>query len=255
MRKILFFALCAALLSCSKQESAHYQEVVFEYNLVEEYSMTKTIDHSAIKGIISNAIPSTIRPAFYLNGDKSQGINVELGSSITMKVGTYSVEWANCPNSIANVIDGETYFAKTPQLNISAEVKVVPGTTEYTIPATFKSFAIVADATEVSRVQYLTIGGDFVDIDFFTMSGDNMIIFVNGEFTDTGVLKLCLIPADNTRKTTYIFLSNKVESVGEISTVHIDYGRYYVIHPEAITEVGSLFNLDIPEWDCGNEEI
>lgn len=254
MKKFLLLFLGILAISCTKQDLAQYQDVTFGYSLVEEHSMTKAISHTAIKNTIAGTIPTTIKPAFYFNNDETQGSNITMGTTVTMKVGTYGVRWNNNPNSIANVVDGNTSFAKTPLLNINTEVTIVPGTTEYSIPVTFRSFAIVADATEISKIQYYTLGGSWEDIDFFISSGDNLIIFINGEFTSTGVARFRVLPADATKKTTVFYLSNQVANVGQNETVHIDYGKYYVLHPEAVTEVGSLFNLVIPEWTCGNEE-
>lgn len=241
------------IVACTKDNNM-YQEVKFGYCLVEEHSMTKAIDHTAIKNKISTSIPSVIKPAFYFNNDETQGQNITVGETVTMKIRTYGVRWKNNPSSIANVINDQTYFSKTPLLNIDTEVTIVPGTTEYSIPVTFKSFAIVADATEVSKVQYYTLGGSYEDIDFFVTVSDALLIFINGEFTSTGVVRIRLIPADSSKKTTILYLSNQVETVGQNATTHIDYGKYYVVHPDAVTEVGSLFSLNIPEWECGNEE-
>lgn len=216
--------------------------------------MTKAINHTTIKNTIARTIPTTIKPAFYFNNDETQGQNLMMGETHTMKVGTYGVRWSNFPNSIINVVNDKMYFSKTPLLNINTEVVVVAGTTEYSIPVTFKSFAIVIDATEIAKAQYYNLAGSYADIDFFVTDGDNLIIFVNGEFTETGVLRLRLIPADASWKITTFYLSNQVANVGQNATTHVDYGKYYVLHPEAITEVGSLFNLNIPEWECGNEE-
>lgn len=252
MKKILIFALGALLIACTKQD-LQYQDVKFGYKLVEEYTITKALDHSVIKETIAGTFPTLIRPAFYLNGDETQGTNVDLGTTVTMKVGDYTVKWKNYPTKIANVMD-DNYFSKTPQINIDTEVSIVPGTTEYTLPVVFNSFAIVADITEVSKIQYLAANGDFTDIDFFITVGDHLIIFINGAFSDTGVLRLKLIPANSYNKTTFLCLSNKVETIGTTATTHIEHGKYYVLHPDAVTEVGSLFNLSIQEWECGNEE-
>lgn len=253
MRKT-FLILIGALLFASCEREAVYQDAIFGYRLVEEYSMTKAISHASVKSTIAAAIPTTIKPAFYFNNDETQGQNITMGQSVTMKVGTYGVRWNNTPNNIVNVVNGNTNFAKSPLLDIDTEITIAPGTTEYTIPVTFKSFAIVADATEISKAQYYTVSGSYSDIDFFVTSGDNLIIFINGEFTSDGVARIRLIPADSYRKETTFFLSNQVESVGKNPTIHVDYGKYYVLHPDAVTEVGSLFNLVIPEWECGNEE-
>lgn len=255
MKKLLLFLIGIVTLSCTKQDLAQYQDVTFGYSLIEEHSMTKTIDHTAIKNTISATVPKDIKPAFYFNNDVTQGSNIPIGKTVTMKIGTYGVKWNSTANNIVNVIDGNTHFSKTPLYSIDTEINIVPGVTNYSLPVTFKSFAIVVDATEIQKAEYWALGGQFSSIDFFITVGDNMIIFINGEFTDTGVLKIRLMPADSTRKVTTLLLSNKVTTVGQDKTIHIDYGKYYVLHPDAVTEVGSLFNLNIPEWECGNEEI
>ena len=250
--KLLLLLGLFLLASCSKDPE--YENVTFGYRLVEEHAMTKAIDHTTVKNTITAAIPSNIKPAFYFNNDETQGQNITMGQTVTMKIGSYGVRWNNNPNSIADVINDQTHFAKTPLLNINTTVNIVPGTTEYSLPVTFKSFAIVADATEVSKVQYYTLGGSYTDIDFFTTVGDNLIIFINGEFTSDGVVRLRLVPANDSYKSTNVFLSNQVTTLGQNEVTHVDHGKYYVLHPEAVTEVGSLFNLSIPDWACGNEE-
>lgn len=252
MRKAFGIFLLFLLVACGKE--AQYEDVVFGVRLVEEHSMTKAIDLSLVKSTIEGTIPSNIRPAFYYNHDESDGQNVKLGETISMRIGEYGVKWNNSPNNIANVVNGNTNFAKTPLLDIDTDVTITPGVSEYELPATFKSFAIVVDANEVSKVQYYNLGGAYADIDFFVASGDALLIFVNGEFTSDGVARIRLTPSSEYGKETTFFLSNQVASVGKNPTTHIDYGKYYVLHPDAVTEVGSLFNVNIPEWECGNEE-
>ncbi len=61
-------------------------------------------------------------------------------------------------------------------------------------------------------------------------------------------------PVDTTfaEAVTYRFSWDGADYKGN-PTYKMEPGKYYVLHPDAVTELDGLFNLQFAEWTCGME--
>ena len=87
----------------------------------------------------------------------------------------------------------------------------------------------------------------------FVNRGDFGITFFHGDFADNCVT-LQVRPVDTTfaEAVTYRFTWDGADYKGN-PTIKMEPGKYYVLHPDAVTELEGLFALEFAEWTCGME--
>lgn len=255
MRRI--FPILALLLavSCNKtQDIPARQEVTFGAHLVDASSMTRAVNHSEVLSYLQTLQPSNVSPRFYKDGDRSVTKYVPLGQAVTMDVGRYKVEWENTPKFALQTPLDVCGFSTTPKYQIATEVEIVPGVSEYSLPVVIASAGFVVDYGEVASVRVINLAQSLTDASSsFVKRGDFGISFFSGEFADN-CITVQVRPVDTTAgaAVTYRFTWDGADYKGN-PTYKMEPGKYYVLHPDAVTELEGLFSLEFAEWSCGME--
>lgn len=255
MRRI--FPILALLLavSCNKQvDTPARQEVTFGAHLVDAASMTRAVNHSEVLNYLQTLQPSNVQPRFYKDGDRSVTKYVPLGQAVTMDVGRYEVEWENSPRFVLQTPYDASGFSQTPKYKIATEVEIVPGVTEYSLPVEIAAVGFVVDYGEVASVRYLNLASSMADAaSAFVQRGDFGITFFSGDFADNCItLQVRPVNTVSGEAVTYRFSWDGADYKGN-PTYKMEPGKYYVLHPDSVSEIDGLFALEFGQWSCGME--
>lgn len=240
--------------SCSKPKEQKMQEVRFYANCIETGSMTRATDHNEILNLIESTY-SAFPVDLYTNEATNTYTRMELGRSYTVPVGTFKVTGYSTPTTIGQP-SSRYRLAKTPLFYTDSYVAIEYGTYEYFLPTEVRAAAIVIDPSEVHQLQFMGQTGSYItmtDSDF-TTSEHYAVFFVNGIFSGTEKVGFKVIPKTGANKETeFMFAADQI-STGAATYVKLEMGKYYVLHPNPVTEIsGVSFSLDIPTWECGLE--
>lgn len=255
MRRVFPILALLCVVSCNKQaDIPARQEVTFGAHLVDASSMTRAVNHSEVLSYLQTLQPSNVSPKFYKDGDRSVTKYVPLGQAVTMDVGHYEVEWENAPKLALQTPLDVCGFSTTPKYRIATEVDIVPGVTQYSLPVGIASSGFVVDYGEVASVRVTNLAQSLTDASAaFVKRGDFGITFFSGDFTDNCVT-VQVRPVDTTaaEAVTFRFTWDGADYKGN-PTYKMEPGKYYVLHPDAVTELEGLFALEFAEWSCGME--
>lgn len=257
MRRVFPILALLCVVSCvgkSPTDIPAQQEVTFGAHLVDASSMTRAVNHSEVLDYLQTLQPSNVSPKFYKDGDRSTTKYVPLGQAVTMDVGHYEVEWENAPKLALQTPLDVCGFSTTPKYRIATEVDIVPGVTQYSLPVGIASSGFVVDYGEVASVRVTNLTQSMTDASAaFVRRGDFGITFFSGDFTDNCVT-VQVRPVDTTaaEAVTFRFTWDGADYKGN-PTYKMEPGKYYVLHPDAVTELEGLFALEFAEWSCGME--
>ena len=255
MRRVFPILALLCVVSCNKQaDIPARQEVTFGAHLVDASSMTRAVNHSEVLSYLQTLQPSNVSPRFYKDGDRSTTKYVPLGQAVTMDVGRYEVEWENSPKLVLQTPSDVCGFTTTPKYSIDTEVNIVPGVTQYSLPVGIVSTGFVVDYGEVASVRVQNLASSMTDASSaFVNRGDFGITFYQGEFADN-CITVQVRPVDTvaSEAVTYRFTWDGADYKGQ-PTFKMEPGKYYVLHPDAVTELDGLFSLEFAEWTCGME--
>lgn len=248
MKKSLILLLLAMACTASPQEAT----VKFVPELVETGSMTRASDRNEILNLIESTYES-FPIDLYTNEAENQFTRMEFGRTYTVPVGTFKVVGYSTPTMIGQPTSNYR-LAKTPLFYTSSYVTIEYGTVEYALPVEVRSAAIVIDRSEVSKVEFKGQSGSYItmtDSDF-TFSDNYGLFFVNGNFEGQNRVCFQITPKTGANKVTeFIFCADEI-STGGATYAKLEGGKYYVLHPNPVTEIGGVsFSMDIPQWECG----
>lgn len=249
MKKILLLlALCVA---CSKPAE---QEVRFVPSLVETGSMTRASDYNEILNLIESTYV-TFPIDLYTNEATNTYTRMEFGRTYTVPVGRFKVIGYNSNLITMTGNPNDKYsLAKSPFFYTESYVDIQYGTQEYALPVQVRSAAIVFDRSEVSQIQYKGRSGSYITISNsdLVLSDNYGLFFVNGYFQGTYQVAIKIFPKTGANKETEFVLSYEEVGTGSATWGKLDFGKYYVLHPNPVTELsGVSFSLSIPTWECG----
>jgi len=248
MKKVLI--LFSILLASACSRAPMMREVVFHTNLIESGALTRASDHDEILSLIESTYP-TIQPKLHYSDDEY--VSVPLDSPVNVRLGYWLVDWYS--PSITHMSDAMhySYFALKPYMEITSWTNITATQTEYDLPVRFVSSAFVYDAREVSRVNYNASNGNLpsTKITFNVASANYACFFLNWDKDEEdGILMLRVFPLDDSGKITTFYFSY-VYDEWQGNPVHkLEYGHYYVLHPDSVTDVDASFRLSYPEWVC-----
>ena len=250
--KLIIAFLCGVLaLSCNK--APKMQEVIFKTTLVETGSMTRAADHNEILTTIESTY--TMFPVkLYTDETNNIFTQMEFGRTYTVPIGTWRVTGYNSSSITMTASPTNNYnFGKSPYFYTNTYVTIQYGTTEYLLPTEVRAVGIVYDKSEVSKMEYKGRSGSYiqmVDSDF-VFSDDYGIFFINGNFSNTDQVWIRVTPKTGAQKVTEFMLCATEQSSGSAIFGKLESGKYFVLHPDAITELsGVSFSLSIPSWEC-----
>ena len=247
--KKLALIVCAAILAC--KPTPQTQEVRFQTKIVESNSMTRATDHDAILSLIHNTYPNLVPVLQY---DDGTSVSIQMGRTYTINVGTWQVNGSNSYITMDEVMSGGK-LANEPKITIDTEVEIKPGVTNYTLPAEVKSVAFVYQIDEVQNVYYTgkNSASPTTKLTFGVASGNYCVFFLEADPDVEGnnVFDMLIIPSDSSKKSTTFYFSYTPRNYNGNPVTVLENGKYYVLHPEGVTEVSGNFNVSIPEWTCG----
>lgn len=232
MKRIALLAITLMALSCTKQEE--YTTLRFGLEGVEEHSITKATTDS-VRTAIAQQIPTTLD--LTLTRKKSgKTYKVTTGQSITIPVGEYSIK-GTATSQTKDAFSRQSLWASTTaSISIDEDVTVTTGTNSYELTPKFDCFAIVA-LSDVKSYDYAYANDRYsaseegIKVRFFHW--DN-----NYELTVTAIPK----DYDTKDDARFIFGGTGVQP---------QEGRYYILHPEAVTTEEGGFILNTDTWTEG----
>lgn len=242
--------------SCSKPKEQKMQEVRFYANCIETGSMTRAVDHNEILNLIESTY--TMFPIkLYTDETNNVFTQMEFGRTYTVPIGTWKVTGYNSSSITMTGSPTDRYnFGKSPYFSTDSYVTIQYGTTDYALPVTVLAAGIVYDKSEVSKMEYKGRSGSYIQMveSDFVFSDNYGLFFINGSFSGTSQVWFRVTPKTGAQKVTEFMLSAQEQSSGSAIFGLLESGKYYVLHPDAITELsGVSFSLDIPTWECGLE--
>lgn len=254
-KKIFSFMLVimASLMifSCNKvnTDTEKLVNVVFNYRLVESNSMyaTKAMANEAILLDIQSCLPEYISLVIQGTNQTTGTYTVKSGEETQIPVGTYRVSGAFYSGQVGDLINTNCYFTSQPYISINTNITIVEGTTNYSVPATFNSFAFVIDYDEVKTAQYRDISYLLKNVPFQRF--DNIgLVFCQGSYKDIP-LQMVITPLDETkyRETDFGFSTNSTTQ----RYTYVEPGKFYKLHPWAVEASGPIVGLNIPNFEEG----
>ena len=237
-RLLLAVAFAAVAASCTKTggETDHLVAVRFEYTTDSGRFPTK-----GVADVILSTLPASL-PLTLTDGSGNTW-DVYTGQEVTLPVGTYSVDGGYAPEA-AQYISGTTkYTSHSPTITIADEVEIVAGVSEYRVRATYGSAAVGVLPSEVSSWTATFKGG--VEAVNCIKTDDLWLVFLNGNLTGAGSFYTTIATPRGTTKEYKIYTNT-----GDTGGILAERGKWYILHPDAVTQSGSL-SLDLPEWTDG----
>lgn len=249
MKKFLIFLLAVLVVSCTN--TPQEQTVRFHTNLIESGELTRSSDYGEIISLIESTYPSINPKIWYSDEEK---VPITLNQEMTVKVGTWLVAWDNPGITVMTEVMGTAYFALQPYMDISTNVTITPGVTDYTLPVNYNSIAFVWDSREVSNVYHNGNNGNLPQYKSgFGVNGEHYgVFFLNGGWdSDESILILQVRPQEGMGKVTNFYFSNYYDEWQGHTYYKLTRGHFFVLHPESITEVdGTTFSTSFEDWIC-----
>ena len=246
--------LGVSVLACKKAPET--QKVVFHPRIVEGGSVaTRAADHNEILNLIQSTYP-TITPKIWYDDDGNDWDYIPLNTPVTVPIGTHLFCWENTNIMHMTDVMYDAYLALEPYMDISVNITIESGVSDYSLPVNFNSVGFVWDTREVSNIYHNGKNGNLPQTKAgFGVYGEHYgIFFLNGSLwgSDDDILMLQVRPQStytDGKVTTYYFSNRKTEYNG--NTVYpLNPGHYYVLHPDALTEIDGTFVLGFPDWVC-----
>lgn len=245
MKKFIL-AIALTLVACNR--APMMQTVVFHTNLVESGSLTRSTDHGEIISLIESTYP-TIQPKLYYSDDEY--ITVPLNTPVNVRVGYWLCRWSSPTITHMAEAMNYSYFALQPYMEITEWMDITPSESDYTLPVKFYSSAFVYDAREVSKVSYNSTGQNLpsTKIGFYTASEHYACFFLNWDKDEEdGILMLRVFPLDDSGKVTTFYFSYTYDEWQGNPVHKLEYGHYYVLHPDSVTDIDASFCISFPDW-------
>lgn len=249
MKKILCALALGAILfaSCTKEQTTTQSPKVrqFSYEMCGNsmYS-TKAVNSSDVLQAINATLPESINLSLksHTTGKYFSG---KTGEGIVLPSDTYSVLGSVGGTPTSREITTNGFLASTPKIDISQDLTITDDETEYVLNATYGSFALVVDATEVEKATLTTYKGT-EEVQFIS-SGDSRITFAQGDFSSVYV-EITLTPIDKERyeDTTFKLSTTPHNGIG-----FVENGKYYVLHPVAGGQQPKVIGYDLPAFEEG----
>lgn len=249
MKKILCALALGAVLfaSCTKEQTTTHSPKVrqFSYEMCGNsmYS-TKAVNSSDVLQAINATLPESIALSLKSQSTRKY-FSGKTGEGIVLPSDTYSVLGSVGGTPTSKEITTNGFLASTPKIDISQDLTITNDVTDYTLNATYGSFAIVIDATETEKAILTTYKGT-EEIQFIT-SGDSRVTFAQGDFSNVYV-DITLIPID---KEKYKETNFKLSTTQHSGIGFVQNGLYYVLHPTADGEQPKICSYDLPTFAEG----
>lgn len=232
MKKFLILAAFVLAVACSREEQ--FATLSFGLRGVEEHSITKSYVED-VRTLIAANTPTTV--TLTLTRVKTgKNYSVATGENITLPVGEYTVKGSITPTSVTGFPRQGMWAANTASISINETVEVVSGTDTYALTPTFTCFAVAAleDCASYTYAHSNASGsvtGSGIKLRFFGWDNDYELAFTAKP-----------VSYDTSEDTRFVFGGTGVKATN---------GKFYVLHPEAVTTEEGGFTFNIADWTEG----
>ena len=248
--------LAAAFMSCTKAsermpaDDAGLVRVRIYAGGVESGAMTRS--NEGVEALLAAAYPAGVSLRL-INAVSGIEYQVRSGDAVLLPIGAYSVTGRHKPQSLG-AYNGSAYVAREPAFQISAQLEVVEGVAEYSVPVAWDCFALCCDTEETKSWKWYAFVSDTPNEPPASEGEGEALFFVCGSI-QSGAMRVALQPYDleHYAATDWWVSHSRSELEPYGNAVLAQSGRWYRLHPDGVvTESGSLA-LGFPAWVCGAE--
>ena len=212
---------------------------------------TRTSTTAEVDALIAAACPASVSLSL-TNKDNGLTYTATTGEAVLLPVGTYRVTGRYKPTS-AGAYNGSAYVATAPAFNVDAELSVTAGTSVYSVPVVWSSFALCCDTGEVTGWSWYPYAGN-ATAPPEARQGGTSLFFVCGAI-ERGAMRVALSPADlgHYSATDWYIATAQSELAGFDNSLLASAGRWYRLHPNGVVTESGNIALQFPAWGCGCE--
>ena len=232
---ILILAGCTANINLENEVTASFGLSLYD---------TGRFPTKGIASEISSALPESVNLTL-TNTQTNAAYNVATGEEITLPVGTYSVAGTYNPTLVQGIVGTTRFTSTTPKIVVSDEITIVPGTTQYSVSATYGSFAIGVIPSEVSAWTG-RFKGNIANVEYID-GGDVWWTFVTGNLDPTNYFFTTITPTAGSAQSFSFHTSGEMDG-----GVLAEYGKWYIMHPAGVSAQSGNFSLNISAWESGD---
>lgn len=243
MKKGIIIAAATAMLSCTADVTTQ-QPVTFGYAMVESGSMTR-VDAEDIRGIITSMLPQSVE--LKLTDGKGNAYTATTGESVTLPLGDYSVTYSYRGYSIGQLMGTSVYLTAAPTFSISDNVSVTYDGGDKTLHAQYTCTALVLDYSECTALEYYDLSASAWK--GVPLTGDGYgVVFIYGDSGNRTFRLRAVTSAEGYRSNELTATTGSADGAVTLKT-----GKYYVIHPEEITEAEGEMGVQFGTFSAGEE--
>ena len=245
MKKIfMIMAFCLTIISCTKEVIDDVPSMVtisFDQQLVTSNSMVRSGGSNDFLNIIESQTPTYINVSLK-NLDLDKTFTCKSNETITIPIGNYEISAEKESDKVSGMssqgINYDIYV--NPNLKCDKFNYYINKTTNITLNAYYNCYVIFALVDECKKCAEVN--------NIYNASLTKINNYYVGYFKHSS-LQIALTPYDNTEfmETTFNF-----STIYDKDKIYVEYGKYYVLHPQKIDKTDSVFNLNILNMTEGN---
>lgn len=239
MKKILFvLMLCVSMVACKKHEIEDVETtpmvtISFGQQIVSSNSMVRSTTNEFLD-IIEEQTPDYVNVTLK-NLDLNKTYTCKSNETITIPIGNYeiSAKMDGAHQPVGTALWYPIY--KTPFLKCDTfTYKITHSTNFITLDTYYNCYAIFALIDECKNCTTVLDG----ETAHFNKFNKYYICYFQGG------PEVTLTPYDDS--TEFITTTYKFSTTYDVNKVYVEYGKYYVIHPQQVDKVTSSFTMQLP---------
>ena len=251
MKKIFILLVLAISIACTKTE-VNSVDVTFICN-------PGLTTKSYVDDIFTAGTPSQtdINKMQITLTNKSTGevVTARVGSSTTLKIGTYSVT-SSVYLATSKLARNGHEFTSTFSYNVTQDVEVHSYSSTIPLQANYLSAMLIFPKSSVQNVQCDMGGGSFTDISQLVDTDSSKGVFVSGELVETpdivNIKVVANAQSDFKTKTYWLTINpDKADTYNGLPVYKISPGKFYIITPDSITETTKPLGMNFADFEEG----
>jgi hypothetical protein len=216
--------------------------ISFDQQLVSSNSMTRTTSNEFLD-IIEEQTPSYVNVTLK-NLDLNKTFTCESNETITIPIGNYKISAEYIGQYVQLSSAGNDKMYERPIINCKTfNHTISSNTTNITLNVYYNCYAIFALIDECKSV---TTPSSYV-------SGGNLSLGKQGKYYVGYFNKenttINLTPYDNSND--FITTTYNFSTTYDVNKVYVEYGKYYVIHPQSVSKTNSQFIINLDKMEEG----
>lgn len=243
-RFIFIMAFCLLFISCEKEvmtEDTSMVTISFSQQIVQGNSMVRSGNSNDFLNIIASQTPSYINVTLK-NLDLDKTFTCKSNETITIPIGNYEISAEKDSDKVSgSTSQGINYdIYVNPNLKCDKFNYNITKETNITLNAYYNCYVIFALVDECKKCTEVN--------NLYNATLNKINNYYVGYFKHSS-LQINLTPYDNTEYFETIF---NFSTMREDNKILVEYGKYYVLHPQKINKTNSLFDLNIINMTEGN---